>query len=132
MIEIIGIAAFFMAIFFCYKAVRNFFHFRDGIQTTATILHIEQTREELYNYGRFTIKYWLHLELPPFQGQPLGKKYDYPIDPKRYKVGENLAIIQQKDFPTDIIILKETTFLDMPKPALIIGILLFLLSYTAC
>lgn len=130
MIALIGIAAFFTAIFFCYKAVRNFFHFRDGIRTTATIIQIERIRTFTENGVR--ISYWLHLELPPFQGLPLGKKYDFPINKKRYKVGEKLAIIQQKDFPTDIIILKETTFLDMPKPALIIGILLFLLSYAAC
>ena len=76
-----------------------------GVHSIAIVTKIE--KEEFHDDGEYYEKHYIHLELPKFKGVSLGKKYPYPIDPNKYAVGDKIDIIQDKEFPTDIIIKQE-------------------------
>ena len=78
------------------------------------------------------ISYYLHLDLPNYNGWKLGKKYEKSINPMKYAVGDIVEIIHNQDKPTELIIKKELTFLDNPKNCLLLGLLLYLVSYVSC
>lgn len=131
MVPFIGFLCLLAAIYFCYRAIEYHGILNGGIRTTAIVRQIEKV-VELDEDGRETIRYWLHLDLPDYHGLALGKKYENPIDPKRYSIGEEVAIIQHKDAPTRILIQKELSNIHYPKTYAVFGIILFLMSYAAC
>ena len=130
MLFLIGMATFFAGIYFCRKAILNYHLFKNGINSTATVVEIEKMVH--YDDDRESFTYWIHVKLPDYYGRSLGKKYQRPVDPKRFTIGEILTIIQRKDYPTEFVIKKELGYLDIPKVALIVGISFLLVSYSSC
>lgn len=125
----LGIAAFGYGSYCFYLAVKFYRLFRTGIRAKATVVDIvvelkssPQGLDERYLY-------YLVLELPPFQGNPLGKKYEQDVHPKRYKIGDVVDIIQQKDYPTEIVMVKELPVISNPIALCVVGIFLWALAY---
>jgi hypothetical protein len=125
MVVIYGIFFFFAGVYYFRKAVEHFWILREGIHSTAIITDIEKKITD--GEDGESITYWLHLDLPNYQGWSLGKKYEKPIDPTKYAIGEELEIIQKKDAPTEFIIKKELWFFNDPKIYLFVGLLLLFL-----
>ncbi|MBL7807745.1 MAG: hypothetical protein JNN28_08025 [Saprospiraceae bacterium] len=124
-----GFSAFGYGIYCFYQAVKFNRLFRTGIRAKATVVDIvvelkssPQGLDEKYLY-------YLVLELPPFQGNPLGKQYEQDVHPKRYKIGDVVDIIQQKDYPTEIVMVKELPVISNPIELCVIGILLWVIAY---
>ncbi|HLP96321.1 MAG TPA: hypothetical protein VK168_19900 [Saprospiraceae bacterium] len=126
-----GFAAFGYGIYCFYQAFKFNRLFRKGIRTKATVLAIEA--EKIYNHPRARArskKYFnLILQLPPYEGIPMVKKYEHRIYPTRYKVGEEVDIIQSKEYPTEIVVVKELSFMSNPTWLCILGVMLWLAAY---
>jgi hypothetical protein len=126
-----GFAAFGYGIYCFYQAVKFNHLFKKGIRSKATVLAIEA--EKIYSHprarARSKIHFYLILQLPPFEGIPMTKKYEHRIYPTRYKVGEVVDIIQSKEYPTEIVVVKELTFMSNPIWLCILGVMLWLVAY---
>lgn len=126
-----GFLAFGYGIYCFYQAVKFNRLFKKGIRTKATVLAIEA--EKIYNHPRARARskkhFHLILQLPPFEGIPMTKKYEHRIYPTRYKVGEVVDIIQSKEYPTEIVVVKELTFMSNPAWLCILGLLLLIIAY---
>jgi hypothetical protein len=133
MIFIIGIITFFIGFYFCYFAYENYKIFKNGALKTAKVTEIEKIVSIDEEDGKELISYYLHLELPDYLGLNLGVRYDQTkFDFRKYKVGDFVEILQDKDQPLDLFILKEMTYLDIPKYCLFLGLFLLLISYFSC
>lgn len=129
---LIGIAAFFGSAYYFYAATEYYKIFTKGIHTTAIVSEIEENVEYDGETNEDVFTYFLHLELPDYNGWKLGKKYEKAINPNKYKVGDVVEIIHNRDKPTEILVKKEITLMHNPKVCFMIGVLLYLLSYTSC
>jgi hypothetical protein len=168
---VLNIALFFIGSTILYIGVQYLDLHENAVYTTAVVMEIEEEISRSDEGMTYTYAYYVHLKLPDYHGVPLGKRYETPIAAYQYsdgeyipdiryvpyKVGEILEIVQNRDAPTEIMLLhdfkkvntktfvhtfnkKNTSIFFVKRPTLslsyntyiIVGILLLLSSFSGC